>query len=58
MIQFLMDMDCLRGLGLHYGGETVGATVIPMSTGNTKKQITMMHDLGTAIACTPLIYYI
>lgn len=42
------------GLGLHYGGETVGATVIPMSTGNTKKQITMMHDLGvTAIACTP-----
>lgn len=42
------------GLGLHYGGETVGATVIPMSTGNTKKQITMMEDLGvTAIACTP-----
>jgi len=42
------------GLGLHYGGENVGATVIPMSTGNTKKQITMMRDLGvTAIACTP-----
>lgn len=42
------------GLGLHYGGETVGANVIPMSTGNTKKQITMMYDLGvTAIACTP-----
>ncbi len=42
------------GLGLHYGAETIGATVIPMSTGNTKKQITMMHDLGvTAIACTP-----
>ena len=42
------------GLGLHYGGENIGATVIPMSTGNTKKQITMMYDLGvTAIACTP-----
>ncbi|NMB42546.1 MAG: phenylacetate--CoA ligase [Clostridiales bacterium] len=42
------------GLGLHYGGENVGATVIPMSTGNTKKQITMMRDFGvTAIACTP-----
>ena len=42
------------GLGLHYGSEKVGATVIPMSTGNTKKQITMMIDLGvTAIACTP-----
>lgn len=42
------------GLGLHYGGETVGATVLPMSTGNTKKQIDMMLDLEcTAIACTP-----
>lgn len=42
------------GLGLHYGSEKIGAAVIPMSTGNTKKQITMMEDLGvTAIACTP-----
>lgn len=42
------------GLGLHYGAENLGATVIPMSTGNTKKQITMMEDFGsTAIACTP-----
>ncbi len=42
------------GLGLHYGSEKVGATVIPMSAGNTKKQITMMVDMGvTAIACTP-----
>lgn len=42
------------GLGLHYGAENLGATVIPMSVGNTKKQITMMQDLGcTAIACTP-----
>ena len=42
------------GLGLHYGVENLGATVIPMSSGNTKKQITMMEDFGaTAIACTP-----
>lgn len=42
------------GLGLHYGAENLGATVIPMSSGNTKKQITMMQDFGaTAIACTP-----
>lgn len=42
------------GLGLHYGAENLGATVIPMSVGNTKKQITMMQDFGcTAIACTP-----
>lgn len=42
------------GLGAHYGVENVGATVVPMSTGNTKKQITMMEDFGvTAICCTP-----
>ena len=42
------------GLGLHYGAENLGATVIPMSTGNTKKLITMMQDFdATAIACTP-----
>lgn len=42
------------GLGLHYGAENLGATVIPMSTGNTQKLITMMQDFGaTAIACTP-----
>lgn len=42
------------GLGVHYGGEYVGATVIPMSTSGTKQQIAMMMDLDcTAIACTP-----
>ncbi len=42
------------GLGLHYGVEHLGATVVPMSSGNTKKQITMMNDFGVnAIACTP-----
>ena len=42
------------GLGLHYGGEKLGATVIPMSGGNTKKQIMLMQDFGTTLlACTP-----
>jgi phenylacetate-CoA ligase len=42
------------GLGLHYGAENLGATVIPVSGGNTKKQIQLMQDFGsTAIACTP-----
>ncbi|MBP3238782.1 MAG: phenylacetate--CoA ligase [Lachnospiraceae bacterium] len=42
------------GLGAHYGAEYLGAMVIPMSTGNTKKLIDMMIDCEvTAIACTP-----
>lgn len=42
------------GLGLHYGAERVGASVIPASGGNSKKQAMMMKDFGvTALACTP-----
>ncbi|WP_321995798.1 phenylacetate--CoA ligase [Draconibacterium orientale] len=42
------------GLGLHYGTENLGATVIPISGGNTKKQIQLMQDFGSSvIACTP-----
>lgn len=42
------------GLGLHYGTENLGATVIPISGGNTDKQILLMQDFGTTvIACTP-----
>jgi len=42
------------GLGLHYGAEKVGATVIPISGGNTKKQLQLMEDFGSsALACTP-----
>ncbi|TCT16831.1 phenylacetate-CoA ligase [Natranaerovirga pectinivora] len=42
------------GLGVHYGSEKVGATVIPISGGNTAKQIQLMQDFeSTAIACTP-----
>ena len=42
------------GLGLHGGAELVGATVIPVSTGNTARQLTIMQDFGsTALCCTP-----
>lgn len=42
------------GLGAHAGAENIGATVVPMSTGNSKKLTTMMVDFGaTSIACTP-----
>ena len=42
------------GLGAHYGAETLGATVIPTSGGNTERQIMVMKDFGvTAICCTP-----
>jgi phenylacetate-CoA ligase len=42
------------GLGAHYGAEGLGATVIPMSGGNTDRQIILMKDFGvTAVCCTP-----
>jgi phenylacetate-CoA ligase len=42
------------GLGIHYGAEKLGASVIPMSGGNTKRQIMILQDFGpTAICCTP-----
>jgi phenylacetate-CoA ligase len=42
------------GLGMHYGTENLGATVIPISGGNTQKQIQLMQDFkSTVIACTP-----
>ena len=42
------------GLGAHYGAERIGAAVIPISGGNTQKQITLLQDFGSdAIACTP-----
>ena len=42
------------GLGAHAGAERIGASVIPMSTGNTEKQIQMLTDFGaTVICCTP-----
>lgn len=42
------------GLGAHYGAEKLGASVIPMSGGSTKKQVMILQDFGpTAICCTP-----
>jgi len=42
------------GLGFHYGAERLGAMVIPAGTGNTKRQLLMIQDLGTTvITCTP-----
>lgn len=42
------------GLGVHYGVETLGASVLPASTGNTEKHVRLLRDLGvTGIACTP-----
>ena len=42
------------GLGTHYGAMRVGAAVIPMSGGNTQRQITMMQDFGsTVVTSTP-----
>lgn len=42
------------GLGAHYGAEKLGASVIPISGGNTKKQMTLLKDFKpNALACTP-----
>ena len=42
------------GLGLHYGSERLGATAVPVSSGNTNRQIQILQDFGTnIICCTP-----
>ncbi len=42
------------GLGIHNGAEKIGATVIPASSGNTARQITLLKDFGaTVLCCTP-----
>jgi phenylacetate-CoA ligase len=42
------------GLGFHYGAERLGAVVIPISGGNTKRQLMLMRDFGsTVLCCTP-----
>ena len=42
------------GLGIHYGAEKLGATIIPISGGNTKRQVMIMQDFGsTILTCTP-----
>ena len=44
------------GLGAHMGGEVAGCTVVPMSTGNTKRQIQIMKDFETDILCATPSY--
>jgi phenylacetate-CoA ligase len=42
------------GLGIHYGAERIGASVIPTSGGNTRRQVMLMQDFGTTLlTCTP-----
>jgi phenylacetate-CoA ligase len=42
------------GLGIHYGAEKIGAAVVPISGGNTEKQLSLLQDFGTTVlACTP-----
>jgi phenylacetate-CoA ligase len=42
------------GMGIHYGAERLGATVVPISGGNTSRQLMLMQDFGTTIlTCTP-----
>lgn len=40
------------GLGAHYGGERLGAAVIPISGGNTQKQLMLMQDYQTTVLCS------
>ncbi|HHX44239.1 MAG TPA: phenylacetate--CoA ligase [Chloroflexi bacterium] len=55
MVQIAMGYGLFTGgIGWHYGAETLGATVVPASSGNTKRQIMLMQDFGTTVfCCTP-----
>jgi phenylacetate-CoA ligase len=46
------------GLGAHYGAETLGATVIPISGGNTDRQIMVMRDFGVTALCATPSYFL
>ena len=55
IVQIAFDYGLFTGaLGLHYGAERLGASVIPISGGNTKRQVKIMQDFKTtALMCTP-----
>lgn len=55
IVQIAFDYGLFSGaLGLHYGAERIGASVIPISGGNTRRQIKIMQDFKTtALMCTP-----
>src|SRR6266581_3207328 len=44
------------GLGMHYGAERLGCTVVPMSGGSTERQVTLMQDFGATILCATPSY--
>ncbi len=44
------------GLGLHYGAERMGATVVPVSAGNTRRQIELAQDFGATVLCSTPSY--
>ena len=46
------------GLGAHYGAEALGATVIPISGGNTARQLMLMKDFGTTVICCTPSYFL
>ncbi len=55
IVQIAFDYGLFTGaLGLHYGAERLGASVIPTSSGNTRGQVKIMQDFRTtALVCTP-----
>jgi len=55
IVQIAFDYGLFTGaLGLHYGAERIGASVIPISSGNTRRQVKIMQDFKTtALMCTP-----
>ena len=46
------------GLGAHYGAEALGATVIPISGGNTERQMMVMQDFGVTVICSTPSYFL
>lgn len=46
------------GLGAHYGAEALGATVIPISGGNSERQIMVMKDFGSTVICATPSYFL
>lgn len=46
------------GLGAHYGAEALGATVIPISGGNSERQIMVMQDFGASVICSTPSYFL
>lgn len=55
IVQIAFDYGLFTGaFGFHYGAERIGASVIPISSGNTKRQLKIMQDFRTtALLCTP-----